>query len=54
MHFLASRIELVGPFQLDTTLIKQVGQDAVGNGRPNLGLDVITDKLFLMIFPLNF
>ena len=40
----ASGIELVGPFQLDTTLLEQVGQDAVGNGRPNLGLDVITDN----------
>jgi hypothetical protein len=45
MHFLASRIELAGSFQLDTTILEQVGQDAVGNGRPNLGLNVITDKV---------
>jgi len=50
MHFLASRIELVGPFQLDTTLIKQVGQNSVGNGRPNLGLDVITDNRNILCF----
>jgi len=40
----AAGIELVSPFQLDTTLLEQVGQYAVGNGRPNLRLDVITDN----------
>jgi hypothetical protein len=45
MHFLASRIELAGPFQLDTTILEQVGQDGVGNGRPNPRLNVITDKV---------
>ena len=40
----AAGIELVGSFQLDTTLLEQVGQDAGGNGSPNLRLDVITDN----------
>ena len=41
---IAAGIELVGSFQLDATLIEQVGQNAVSDGGPHLGFDVIADE----------
>ena len=36
-------IELIGPVQFDTAFFKQIGQHPVGNGRSQLGFDIVAD-----------
>ncbi len=40
----APDVQLVGPFQLDSPVLEKVRQDAVYDGRPYLGFDVVADE----------
>ena len=39
----AADVELVGAVQDHPAVLEQLGQHPVGDGRPDLGLDVVTD-----------